>query len=108
MSKENVKNFFEELGKNPAMNGKFIEAVKKKKAQTTIISFAESNGFTFSDTELQEFCLELADKHRANGELSDADLVNAAGGGLASESGRWIGELFQRIIHGKNIFERWG
>ena len=108
MSKDNVKNFFEELGKNPAMNEKFIEAVKKKKNPSAIISFAESNGFTFSDTELQEFCLELADKYRANGELSDADLAKAAGGGLASESAKWVGELFQRIIHGKNIFERWG
>ena len=80
MSKDNVKRFFEELDKNSALNEKFISSMGDKMSQAAIISFAASNGFSFSDDELKDYCTELSDNMNSNHALDDESLAQAAGG----------------------------
>lgn len=86
MSKENVKSFFGELQKNPALKEKFMTAMKEsndesvKKMTVTIVDFAKANGFSFCEKDLMELHAELMDSSNDNGELSDDDLLKAAGG----------------------------
>lgn len=95
MSKEFVKKFFEELGRKPEMSNEFINKLDEKADREAIVSFAEANGFKFSEEELVKYCIEHSED---NGELDDADLAKAAGGRLALHSGEWLRNLINRII----------
>ena len=104
MSKENVKIFFEAIEKDQELKENFLETVKMENDPEIIIAFAGLNGFNFSCGDIREFFQEIADRNKGAGKLDDADLESVVGGGLASESARWLGEIVQRIIHGKNLF----
>jgi len=87
MSKDNVKKFFEEIEKNPALKEKFLKSVKEsheeaqKKMTVTMVDFAKASGFTFAESDLRELNSDLMDSANSNGELSDNDLMKASGGG---------------------------
>ena len=76
MNKENVKIFFEELEKNPALKEKFLCEMKDSDDVKRLISFAANAGFVFSEKDIVEFC----DDARENSALADEDLANASGG----------------------------
>lgn len=81
MSKVNVKKFFEELEKNPELKAKYLGVLKNEKNPVAkVIPFAKEKGFTFAESDLKEYCSELSDKSSMNSELSDEDLMKAAGG----------------------------
>jgi len=80
MSKDKIKKFFEELEKDSGLREKFISSMGDEMSQAAIISFAGSNGFNFSENELQEYCTELSDNMNCNHELEDESLAQAAGG----------------------------
>lgn len=86
MSKETVKKFFEELAKSQPLREKFMTAMKEsheenvKKMTVTVVDFAKSSGFSFGENDLIELHAELMDSANDNGELSDDDLLKAAGG----------------------------
>lgn len=81
MSKVNVKKFFEELEKNPELKEKYLGVVKKEKnPMGKVIPFAKEQGFAFAESDLKEYCSELSDNSSMNSELSDEDLMKAAGG----------------------------
>lgn len=86
MSKDNVKKFFEELEKNPALKEKFLNAVKenheeaRRQMAVKMVDFAKASGFSFAENDIMELQSDLMDSANNNGELSDADLMKAAGG----------------------------
>ena len=81
MSKDNIKKFFEELEKNPELKEKYLGVLKDEKNPTVkVIPFAKEQGFTFAESDLKEYCSELSDSSSMNSELSDEDLMKAAGG----------------------------
>ena len=81
MSNVNVKKFFEALEKNPELKEKYLGVVKNEKNPTVkVISFAKAQGFTFAESDLKEYCSECSDGSIMNSELSDEDLMKAAGG----------------------------
>ena len=76
MSKDNVKNFFEEIEKNPGMKEKFLGEMTEPGDVKNLISFASSVGFEFSEKDVDELC----DDESGNEELADEDIAKAAGG----------------------------
>lgn len=101
MSKAIVKKFFDELDRKPEMSKEFLSKLDQKADREAIVSFAESNGFNFSEDELVNYCIEHSEN---NGELDDSDLAKAAGGRLSRHTAEWFRDLIKRIINGKNIF----
>lgn len=82
MSKENVKRFFAEIEKNPELKAKYLDAIKEadKILAEKLIEIGNKAGFRFADSDLDDVCAELMDNANEDGEVSDADLMNVAGG----------------------------
>ena len=86
MSKENVKKFFEEIGKNTALKEKYMSVIKEsheeacRKMIVTMVDFAKTSGFAFGENDLKALHSDMMDKANSNSELSDDDLMTAAGG----------------------------
>jgi len=76
MSKVNVKKFFEEIEKNPALKERFLGEMKDSDDVKRLVSFAANAGFVFSKKDIDELC----DDERGNSELADEDIAKAAGG----------------------------
>ena len=86
MSKENVKNFFEELEKNPELKEKYLGVVKNEKnPMVKVIPFAKEQGFAFAESDLKEYCSEISDNSNMNSALSDEELMKASGGKSQSD-----------------------
>jgi len=86
MSKENVKKMFGKLEKDAEFQKKYMALMQAQAKETDdalagrLIEFGKSEGFSFTNGDLQAARAELADRMNASGELSDADLVKVAGG----------------------------
>ena len=86
MSKVNVKEFFEELEKNPALKEKYLGVVKdEKNPMVKVIPFAKEQGFTFEESDLNEYCSEISDNLNMNSALADEELMKASGGRSQSD-----------------------
>lgn len=87
MSKENVKNFFEELEKNAGLKMKFIDLMKKHHEELSsdmeneLLKIAADSGFPFTSLELHDIRSGIIEEVNGNIALSDEELSVAAGGG---------------------------
>jgi len=82
MSKEAVKDFFEELERTPALKEKFLAGMKKSEGVKGIVAFGESHGFKFTEKEVSD----LSDELLENSELQDEELAKASGG-MSTQNG---------------------
>jgi len=101
MSKETVKKFFTKMESTPELKKAFTELLgqNQKTPMDTLAEkicvFGKSAGFEFSKVELAAARAELVETANGNGELSDDDLANVAGGAAAigSKAGNIVASI---------------
>lgn len=84
MSKENVKEFMNEVQKDKKLQEKIKALSKsgKKVSEGAIVELAEESGFVFTVDELNEVAEEKKTELKAERELDDGALEQVAGGGV--------------------------
>lgn len=95
MSKENVKKFFEELGKNETFKKKYMDLMQKSQNETEselsgkLVEMAGAADVPFTVEELHDARTELIEAMNENGELAEEELM-AVSGGAANNKGLMI------------------
>jgi len=86
MSKDTVKQMFGKMEKDAELQKKYAALMQanQKEAEKALadklVELGKTSGFAFSKEELIAARAEFMDEANSNGELSDSDLENVAGG----------------------------
>ena len=67
-------------------NGEFFEKAKKASSTQELLSLAKENGIEVTEEEAAAYFAQM----KKNGELSDEELDNVAGGGCHAKDGRLV------------------
>ncbi len=77
------------------LNTELLEKAKEAKSTEELLSLAKENGIEMTDEEGAAYFAQM----KKNGELSDEELDNVAGGGCHNKDGRLIVSEFYHCEH---------
>ena len=88
MSVENVKSFYAKLKEDENLQHQIKEQAKgtAEESMQALVGLAAAQGFPFDKKDLEAFIDEETKKFNTQGELSEAELAEVAGGAL----GDWV------------------
>ncbi|SFG13236.1 nif11-like leader peptide domain-containing protein [Desulfotomaculum arcticum] len=84
MSVENVKSFYAKVKEDEKLQHQIKEQAKgtAEESMQALVGLAAAQGFPFDKKDLEAFIDEETKKFNTQGELSDAELAEVAGGDL--------------------------
>ena len=97
MATENIANFLERVAQDTALQEqiKAMGTQDATQAEEHVIKLATAQGLPFTAEELQAFAAEQAKAAHEQGELSDSELEQVAGG---IERGELLGDIIYFLV----------